>query len=534
MCRRPPIPRKKPPMSAQPLGNVLFITIDQWRAECLSLLGHPCLKTPHLDATAADGVIFRNHFVQCSPCGPSRASLYTGQYMQNHRSVINGTPLDTRHTNVALEARAVGYSPLLFGYTDTSPDPRTLTADDPRLRTFEGVLPGFDARLELGYFDHSTWLDHLRTKGYAVPDGQWRIYDPVSNYPGAAERGPTYAPPIYGAEDSQTAFLTDAVLEELSAAGDAPWFIHASYLRPHPPMVAPEPYNALYDPADTPPPVRAASADDEARQHPWLAREIALLHELGDWTVQPAPGVDYDRDLAQIRATYYGLISKIDDAVGRIVAHLKDIGAYDNTLIVVTSDHGEMLGDHWLFAKRGYFDEAFQVPLIVRDPRADANATRGTAVDAFSESIDIMPTILDWIGRETPRQCDGYSVLPFCHGSPPAAWRTEVHWEYDFRDVAGGGPEGDLGLAMDQCNLAVIRDENYKYVHFHGLPPLFFDRRDDPAELIDRAGDPAYAGLVRDYAQKMLTWRMANDDRRLTGIQLTPAGPVSRDDRRPL
>jgi len=83
--------------------NLLFITADQWRGECLSALEHPTVKTPHLDALAADGVVFRNHFAQCLPCGPSRASMYTGMYLQNHRSVGNGTPLDARHTNIALE-----------------------------------------------------------------------------------------------------------------------------------------------------------------------------------------------------------------------------------------------------------------------------------------------------------------------------------------------------------------------------------------------------------------------------------------------
>ena len=98
--------------------NVLFITVDQWRGDCLSILGHPTLKTPHLVALAADGVLFRNHYAQCVPCGPSRASLLTGMYMMNHRSVRNGTPLDARFTNLALEARKLGYDPGLIGYTD--------------------------------------------------------------------------------------------------------------------------------------------------------------------------------------------------------------------------------------------------------------------------------------------------------------------------------------------------------------------------------------------------------------------------------
>ena len=95
--------------------NVLLITADQWRADCLSILGHPVLKTPHLDALAADGVLFHNHYAQCVPCGPSRASLLTGMYMMNHRSVRNGTPLDARFTNIGLEARKLRYEPGLIG-----------------------------------------------------------------------------------------------------------------------------------------------------------------------------------------------------------------------------------------------------------------------------------------------------------------------------------------------------------------------------------------------------------------------------------
>ncbi len=122
--------------------NILFITADEWRGECLSALGHPHVKTPHLDALAADGVSFRFHYAQATPCGPSRTCLFTGMYMQNHRSVLNGTPLDARHTNVALEARKAGYKPARFGYTDVSPDPRQYAPGDYVLGSYEGVLPG--------------------------------------------------------------------------------------------------------------------------------------------------------------------------------------------------------------------------------------------------------------------------------------------------------------------------------------------------------------------------------------------------------
>ena len=114
--------------------NVLFITADQWRADCLSALDHPIVQTPNLDALARNGVLFRKHFANAVPCGPSRASLHTGMYLQNHRSGTNGTPLDARHTNWAKETAAAGYDPVLFGYTDTSLDPRQLDDDDPWLQ----------------------------------------------------------------------------------------------------------------------------------------------------------------------------------------------------------------------------------------------------------------------------------------------------------------------------------------------------------------------------------------------------------------
>src|SRR6202795_2514629 len=148
--------------------NVLFITADQWRGECLGAAGHPVVRTPNLDRLAAGGVSFRRHFAQAAPCGPSRAALYTGMYLMNHRSVLNGTPLDARHDNVALVARRLGYDPALFGYTDTSIDPRTCAAGGPRLFQYEGVLPGFDPVCLLPEGAPIAWLEWMRARGVDV------------------------------------------------------------------------------------------------------------------------------------------------------------------------------------------------------------------------------------------------------------------------------------------------------------------------------------------------------------------------------
>ncbi len=502
-------------------GNVLFITLDQWRGDCLSAAGHPVLQTPVFDRLATEGTIFLNHFAQASPCGPSRASLYTGMYLQNHRSGRNGVPLDARHSNVALEARRAGYEPVLFGYTDTTADPRGRDPNDPALDNYEGVLPGMVEALRL-HDDLGPWLRHLRRRGHATPDGaapHLEIYRPVDLYPGADGRGPSFAPPGYPAADSLAAFMTDAILAHLEAQGGRPWFVHASYWHPHPPFIAPEPYNARYDPADMPSPRRAASLAAECAQHPFVAWRMERLRNR-TWTLaaETCPTEMSESDLAQLRATYCGMINEVEDNVARLIDWLRSNGQYDDTLIVITSDHGEQLGDHWMLGKESYFDETFHVPLIVRDPRAAAG--RGRRVDAFTESVDVMPTILEWIGIPVPRQCDGHSLMAWLAGDTPAGWRDAAHWEYDFRDLVGQAAETALGLHSDECQLSVIRDRTYKYVHFAALPPLFFDLEADPDQLVDRAADPACAALVLRYAQKLLSWRMANDERTLTHLHV--------------
>jgi arylsulfatase A-like enzyme len=331
-------------------------------------------------------------------------------------------------------------------------------------------------------------------------------------------------------EDNYTAFLTNELIKYLSVRVDKPWFVHLSYLAPHPPFIVPEPYHAMYDPGDVPKPVRAATVAEEAAQHPYLD---FYLHNQKGW------GIRYDhrsknnlqlddRDVLQARATYYGMMSEVDFHIGRLLAFLDETGAYGNTMVIFTSDHGEQLGDHWQFSKYAYFDQTFHIPLIVRDPRAAARRTRGRRVDAFTESVDVMPTILDGLQVPIPSQCDGEALAPFCVGKTPADWRTEAHSEFDFRrfiDVDGSSVQG---LKPDQCAMNVIRGERYKYVHFTALPPLLFDLANDPGEFKNLAKDPAYQPILLEQAQKMLSWRMNHDERVLANTLLTPKGVVER------
>jgi arylsulfatase A-like enzyme len=229
-----------------------------------------------------------------------------------------------------------------------------------------------------------------------------------------------------------------------------------------------------------------------------------------------------------MRAVYYGLISEVDAALGRLFDHLRQEGLWDKTLIVFTSDHGEQLGDHWMLGKAGYFDQSFHVPLIIRDPSAEADAQRGRVVNAFSEHVDIMPTLLTHLDLAVPPQCDGAALQPFLRSAGPPRWRTHAHWTFDFRDPSFDGPEQALGLTLHQCNLAVIRGERFKYVHFAGLAPLLFDLIADPGEFMNLASHPDYRQVLLEHAQALISWRLRHEDQTLTHMMASPKGILSR------
>jgi arylsulfatase A-like enzyme len=514
-------------MSKPARKNVLLFLADQWRGDSLRALGHNLVATPAIDALAEDGVIFRNCFTNATPCGPARASLLTGQYMMNHRVVWNGTPLDRRHTNLALEMRRHAYEPAMFGYTSSTPDPRGLSPDDPALREAHGNMIGF-VDIAPGLPTARPYMSHVRRLGYDVPaepDDFWLPDPEQARSAEAAGKGPTWAPARFPPEHSDNAFLVDEAIRYIGAMGERPWFVHMATMRPHPPFIAPRPYHDFVRPEDVPALHRAASPEAEGRQHPVLARLLATTKQIDYFRTGSGLAAALDeRALRQLRATYYGMMAELDHHFARLIRFLKDSGQYDNTLIVFSSDHGEMLGNHHLLGKLGYFDDAYHIPLIVRAPGAGA---RGVIVDALVEIVDVMPTILDWLGVETPVTCQGGSLLGFCRGAAPGAWRDAVFFEFDYRHIPGAA---QLQPRMDQQCLAVVRDRGGKYVHFPGLSPLFFDLAEDPREFVDRADDPAYRARISDYRARLLDWRLAGADQALTGVQATPSGLKVRRD----
>jgi arylsulfatase A-like enzyme len=504
-------------------ANVLFIVIDQLRADCIFGEMAQAIHLPTLTSLMDDAVTFKSHFSVTNPCGPSRASLLTGQYAMNHQSVRNGTPLKENTPNLATKMRELNYDPMLFGYTDTTLDPRSKHISDPLVSSYEQVMPGFNEKLEMRLEESYPWRSFLKQQGYQTPDYS-KFYYPKTTI-GCDPK--IDDPAFYSAQHSDSAFLTDQTLNGLSVRTNQSWFAHVTYIRPHPPLVAPKPYNTMYKNTDFPDPIRHLDKRCEENCHPFLKTQLELMH---DYSVVDGPFSDADKDDINIsrslRALYLGLISEVDHQIGRLIRFLKETNQYDSTLIVITADHGEMLGDHHLWGKQTIYDKAIHIPLIIRDPNSPQ--THAQTVEHLTESIDVTPSILQWAGLDhIPRSMNGRSLIPFLQGNISSnQWRSYIFNELDFANPATPTLwQTQLNLTLHQANVAIIRDKQYKLVHFNaGLPPLLFDIENDPNEMKNLADDNQYAGVLLSLTQCMLNHKMTYVDHTLCDMHISEQG----------
>ncbi len=514
--------------------NVLLVTFDQWRADHLGALGCPLPITPNVDAVAAGGVTFTKHHTATAPCGPSRASMLTGRHSMGHRAINNGTPLDASLPTLPRLMQAAGYDPVLFGYTDTTLDPRLLAPDDPRRSSWEQPMPGFRAGAATGddvgvnvNTAAETWLAWMAERGHHFDD-VWSAYGVADQPEPSAALSSSPAP--YPADLSPAAHLTDETIDFVRGRRE-PWFAHLTYLQPHPPFVLPDEWFGFIDSNDVAAPNRLADRAAESAIHPLLATFLVIpqLTEPDEW------------GNARWRATYASMVAEVDYQFGRLLNTLDADGQADDTLVIVTSDHGEQLGDHWLRHKLGWFPESYHVPLVMRWPAAQrsgaASPIAGTVIESFTGHVDLLPTILDAVGladvpsgkpplldRALDEQLDGESLLGYVTGSSvvtgtptiateAAPQRRAAHWEWDFRDPQLRLPEAALGLQLDQCSLVARRSDDWLTVTFSGAPmmgPLAFDLTSDPGCHVDRSNDPDVAPALLEATQDTLAWRLRN------------------------
>ena len=201
---------------------------------------------------------------------------------------------------------------------------------------------------------------------------------------------------------------------------------------------------------------------------------------------------------------YMGLISQIDAHLGRLFHHLRAKGLWEHTLIVFTSDHGDYLGDHWLGEKELFHDASVRIPLIVRDPRAEADGSRGAVCDRMVESIDLVPTFVEAFGGRDPGQwLEGRSLLPLLEGTSPADWRDGAVVETDY---ALRGARLTLEVEPAAARGLMIRTHAWKYVHWHGFRPQLFDLATDPGEIHDLGASPQHAPIRRELKDKLFDY----------------------------
>lgn len=468
--------------------NVLFIMADQLRWDHLGCSGHPYLRTPNLDALARRGVRFANAFVNSGVCGPSRMSYYTGRYPISHGATWNRVPLSIGEVTLGEYLKGHGRTLALAGKTHVMPDHEGLA----RL--------AIDGQTELGTFlerggfveidrydghhapgDESGYPAFLRDHGYASAD-PWTDYviagvDADGTIRSGWHMRNVHLPARVKEEHSETAYMTDQAIRFMRQQGSRPWVLHLSYVKPHWPYMAPAPYHAMYTAEQCLPVVRSPAELDHA--HPVLA---AYRQQ------EECVSFQHDDCIRTVRPAYQGLITQLDDHLGRLFDAMERQGLMKDTLVVFTSDHGDFLGDHWLGEKELFYDTVQKVPFIVMDPRPQADKTRGTVDTRFVEGVDVVPTVLDWLGLPgASHRIEGRSLLPLLDGGTPA-WRDLVYSELDYgfrqaRVLRGKTPQ--------QARAFSIRTDRWRYVYWLDEPEQLFDLQADPQELHDLGRDAA-------------------------------------------
>ncbi|MEO0999624.1 MAG: sulfatase-like hydrolase/transferase [Pseudomonadota bacterium] len=502
---------------ARRVRNILFIMFDQLRWDYLSCAGHPHLETPHIDALAAKGVRFTRAYVQSPICGSSRMSFYTGRYCHSHGATWNGFPLKVGEMTLGDHLRPLGMETWLIGKTHMRADVEGME----RLGLDPGSIIG--ARVAECGFDVFERDDGMKPEG---PDGSYdpdgaRLYNDYLRAQGYVSENPWHdfansgreadgtlasgwflknaAKPAEVAEEhSETPYLTTRFLEFLEGR-DGPWCAHLSYIKPHWPYIVPAPYHAIYGHNQVLPPVRTEAEREAA--HP-------VYRAFMDGQIGRAFARDEVREA--VVPAYMGLIKQCDDQMGRLFAHLEAAGRMDDTLIVLTSDHGDYLGDHWLGEKNLFHDCSAKIPLIVYDPSPEADGTRGTTCDALAEAIDLAPTFVEAAGGEVPEHIlEGRSLRPWLRGEVPE-WRDFAISEYDYSVTPVAAR---LGVRPMEARLFMVADKRWKFVHAEGFRPLLYDLEADPDELTDLGESAEHAEIIAMMYDRLRQWALRQSQR---------------------
>ena len=494
--------------------NALWIMVDQLRWDYLSCYGAKHIDTPNIDWLASRGMTFNKAYVQSPICGPARMSFYTGRYTRSHGATWNGFPLRVGEPTLGDHLREQGVSCTLVGKTHMAPDKDGMArlGIDPEStvgkRVSEGGFDVFvrdDGNNSSDYPNrHSEDYDkYLRSYGMDG-DNPWEEWANTGQRPdGSLCSGWMLENSKYPArvpkEHSETAWLTTRGIDFIETQGDQPWLCHLSYIKPHWPYLVPAPYNDMYSISDLPPVNRSES--ELATDHPLMQA----------WTgMRVCQSFSRDKVREVVGPAYMGLIKELDDQLGRLFGYLRENGRMEDTMIVFCSDHGDNLGDHWLGEKDLFYDCSARIPLIVYDPRSDADSTRGMVTDKLVEGIDLLPTFIDAFGGNAiPHILEGRSLEPLLHGIE-CEWRSFCVSEYDYstRDARRA-----VGVDQMDARLVMIFDGRWKLTHVENMRPMLFDLDIDPNELNDLGNNPDFKGQISRLRELHFEWARRHHNR---------------------
>ncbi len=416
--------------------NIVFIVADQFRGDCLGVeqSRHPVM-TPHVDQISYEGVRFTRAYADCPICMPQRATMLTGQTASRFglpRNFFEGTtrtPINSSISLPALLAREAGYQTKAVGKMHFNPQ---------RARF------GFE-HVALHPDDYIMWLEDRGMGGLFRGHGLGgnEVYPTVSAVP---------------SQFSHTRWITDEAIRFLYQRDpDCPFLLWMIFEAPHSPFDPPPPYDRMYANMPVPEPVMGAWSTGEEMPQEFRERRLANKFD----RLRPA-------HILEARRRYYGQISEIDYNLGRVFGELKKRGLYESTLILFTSDHGEHLGDHGLFAKYSFLESSARVPFIWKFPKETAPSQGNRVLDTPVLTADIYPTILDMVGLIPPDDIDGLSLLPVLE-SPDVL---------DARIICG---ETDCSV--------FAANERFKYIYYPlGGVEQLFHVSNDPDDLHNLAG----------------------------------------------
>jgi choline-sulfatase len=462
--------------------NVLFIMADQFRADCLGVNGNKIIRTPNLDRLAAQSANFTHTFVQAPVCVPSRISFFTGRYPHSHKNRVNYTPCDSREVMIAKILQQAGYQTGSDGKLHFYPP----TPEHARSTGFERVV------LDDGVSSTDPFSDYVKWRNPRDPKAR------IHYHALAQDRAPG-GNPFRGEIEykfTPTAWVGAKSTEMLRefASSPRPFFLFASFFKPHAPHTVPVSFDSMYDGAEIPLP-RAVTLEEIRTLPQPVQRQI----------LRGRPEFDMDRTRLQwIYRSYYAGISMVDREVGRILEELERSGKAQDTIVIFTSDHGDQLLEHGLQGKNLFFEASVRVPLLLCVPNHVPPAKHPELV----ETIDLMPTILNFCGIPVPENCQGRPFAPrevvFAENIIPEVITGHT---LDMPFVPGQGVGG-----IRHPDAKMVRTRRWKLNYYPANGGELYDLENDPGEFRNLYVDPAHQGLVRELQGQILDWLITADE----------------------